>query len=120
MGEHLSTLRIIIGFIGDSLVILNTIDESLARPGEGILVRMKKKLTPIRWYVVTPIAVCSFIYFLPKIMNWAANWVNSLRSASTEFQIAWYGPAEKVSRIDKVIGQLTTVLPDANVKFLLS
>lgn len=121
MGEHFSTLRNIIGIIRDSCDILHTIDESLARPGEGIIVKTRKFLMSIQWYIYTPIAIVASAYFLPKILKMLAEWMNSLRSGSTDVQNAWNGPVIKMSPIDKVIGKLTTVLPeDTNVKFLFS
>lgn len=110
MGEHFSTLRNIIGIIRDSCDILHTIDESLVRPGEGIIVKTRKFLMSIQWYIYTPIAIVASAYFLPKILKMLAEWMNSLRSGSTDVQNAWNGPVIKMSPIDKVIKKLSTVL----------
>lgn len=122
MGEHLSTLRNIVGIIRDCCDILHTIDENLARPGEGIIVKTKNFLISIRWYVFTPIAIIATAYFLPDILKRLADWINSMRSSSTEFQNAWNGTAVNNPLIGKVIGKLASIFPEEGLaaKFFMS
>lgn len=116
MGKTISTLKDIVIIIKESCDVLGKFDAKLAAPGLKILSKMRAFLLFIPWYVYAAVAVGLFIYFLPTILKLLADWISSLRSASTDLRNAWSegsesdssdsDSAERVSQLEKVIEDL--------------
>lgn len=116
MGQIFSILKNIIIIIKESCDVLGKMDPKLAAPGLGILSKIRLIFAFIPWYIYGAIAVGGSLYFLPRMMKMLADWINSLKSASSDLKKACRNGSEaetsntdsaaKVTQLEKVIEDL--------------